>query len=208
MAIAAYRLPPEIEINAKGGPQLKFDVQEAVSGQEQRNQIWAECRAKFEIAYAIMESTDPVGNYRKVLTLFYGHRAGMYPFRFKDWSDFEATDEVFGADETGASRQLSKAYNPGKIFLGTPGSLQFIRKIVLPNADIVIKISGTPTAAYTLSPGGIVVFTSDPGVAELTWTGTYDIPVRFDIDWLPVIMRKYDLAQIGSVPLREVINEF
>lgn len=209
MALPAYRLPPEIEIGAKGGPQLKFDVQEAVSGKEQRNKIWAECRAKYEIGYSILASSDPVGNYRKVLTLFYGHDAGLYPFRFKNWADFDLTDEPFGAGETGTARQLIKTYNPGKIFLGTPGSLQFVRIIVAPIAStLVVKIAGTPTLAYTLGDGGIVNFTSDPGSAALTATGEFDDVVRFDTDWLPVIVRESDIVQIGSVPLREVIGEF
>lgn len=39
MALPAYRLPPEIEIGANGGPQLRFDVQKSVSGQELFSQV-------------------------------------------------------------------------------------------------------------------------------------------------------------------------
>ncbi len=213
MTFPTYRLPPEIEKGAQGGPTFSTVIQEAVSGKEQRIQVWAKCRSKYDIAYSVMESDDPDGNYRAVLALFYGHLGKLHPFRFKDWGDYQATNEVFGTgDGVTTAFQLSRTYDPSMILLNTPGARTYTREIYLLSNTPVIKVNGvTKTVAvdYTISSTGLVTFTLPPQVSpasSLTWTGEYDIPVRFDTDYLPVILTETTLTQIGSIPLREVIG--
>jgi uncharacterized protein (TIGR02217 family) len=211
MAFPAYRLPPDIEEGAQGGPEFTTVIQESVSGQEQRVKQWAKCRARYEIGYTILHSDDPVGNYRAVLALFYGHNGRLRPFRFKDWGDFEATNTLFGTG-TGATTafQLSKTYDPSEILLGTLGSYFYTREIYLPTGTPVIRVNGvvqTVTTHYTISATGMVTFVSPPANgAVLTWDGEFDIPVRFDVDHLPVTMNVNSIADIGSISLREVIG--
>jgi uncharacterized protein (TIGR02217 family) len=211
MTIPAYRLPPEIEIGASGGPDFRTIIQESVSGTEQRIITWAKCRARYDIVYAVLNSADPVGSYRKIYALFIAHRAKAYGFRFKPWNDYQATGESFGTgDGADTQFQLIKTYDPGQLLLGSPGVLTYSRDILMPiSTGLVIKVSGTPTTAYTLNPGGIIVFDSAPAnAAPLTWTGEFDIPVRFDTDHLPIVMNANDIVNISSIPLRELIGEF
>lgn len=211
MTFPAYRLPPEIEAGAQGGPEFSTVIQESVSGREQRIRQWATCRAKYDIGYSILDSTDPTGSYRAVLALFYGHLGRLHAFRFKDWNDYQATDERFGTgDGSDTTFQLSKTYDPSLILLNVAGSLTYTREIYLLANTPVIKKAGvtqTVTTDYTISATGLVTFTSAPANgAALTWTGQFDIPVRFDIDHLPIIMNATLLAQYGSIALREVIG--
>jgi uncharacterized protein (TIGR02217 family) len=211
MALPTYRLPPDIEEGAQGGPEFSTVIQESVSGQEQRVKVWAKCRAKYDIAYSVLNSEDPVGSYRAVLALFYAHNGRFRPFRFKDWSDYQASDTNFGTGDGSVTMfQLSKIYDPSDILLDVPGSLTYRREIYLLATTPVIKKNGviqTVTTHYTISSSGLVTFVTPPTTGHaLTWSGEFDIPVRFDTDYLPVIMNVNSIAQISSISLREVIG--
>jgi uncharacterized protein (TIGR02217 family) len=211
MALPTYRLPSDVEEGAQGGPEFSTVIQESVSGQEQRIKVWAKCRAKYDIGYSVLNSADPVGNYRAVLALFYAHNGRFRPFRFKDWSDYQASDVHFGTgDGSDTTFQISKTYDPSQILLGTPGSFTYTRDIYLLATAPVIKNNGvtqTPTTNYTISSSGLVTFVAAPTSGHaLTWSGEFDIPVRFDVDYLPVVMNVNDIAQISSIALREVIG--
>jgi len=211
MTIADYRLPETIERGAHGGPDFKTVIQESISGKEQRIILWARCRASYDIAYSVLKSDDPAGNYIKVLTLFYGHQGKAYPFRFKAWNDYQANSEQFGVgDGTTTAFQLTKTYDPGQVLLGTPGARVYVRNIVLPVASSVLVFdNGAPAGSHTLGAGGVITFATAPVSShKLTWTGEFDLPVRFDTDHLPVVMNEADLVGISTIPLREVIGEF
>jgi uncharacterized protein (TIGR02217 family) len=211
MALPTYRLPSDVEEGATGGPEFATVIQQSVSGQEQRVRVWAKCRAKYEIGYSVMNSADPVGNYRAVLALFYAHGGRLRPFRFKDWADYQASDASFGTgDGSDTTFQLSKTYDPSQILLGVPGSITHTRDIYLPATAPVIKNNGvvqTVATHYTISSTGLVTFVTAPVTGHaLTWSGEFDIPVRFDVDYLPVTMNVNSIAEIGSIALREVIG--
>jgi uncharacterized protein (TIGR02217 family) len=208
MTLPSYRLPPDIEEGAQGGPEFSTVIQESVSGQEQRVKVWAKCRARYDIAYSVLNSEDPIGSYKAVLALFYAHNGRLRPFRFKDWGDYQAVDAPFGiGDGTSTAFQLSKFYDPSQVLLDTPGSLTYRREIYLLAAAPVIKSDGVTVTGYTISSTGLVTFTTAPASAHvLTWTGEFDIPVRFDVDHLPVVMNVNSIAQINSIALREVIG--
>src|SRR4029077_14370791 len=143
MTFPTYRLPPDVEEGAQGGPEFATVIQESVSGQEQRIKVWAKCRAKYDIAYSVLHSDDPVGSYKAVLALFYGHGGRFKPFRFKDWGDFQADDTTFGVGDASTTVfQLSKTYDPSLILLNTPGSFTYTREIYLPATTPVIKKNG------------------------------------------------------------------
>jgi len=211
MTFPTYRLPPDVEEGATGGPEFATVIQESVSGQEQRIKVWAKCRAKYDIGYSLLHSDDPVGNYRAVLALFYAHNGRFKPFRMKDWGDYQASDMNFGTgDGSDTTFQLSMTYDPSQILLGTPGSFTYTREIYLLATTPVIKKNGvtqTVTTHYTIGPTGLVTFVTPPTSGHvLTWSGEFDIPVRFDVDYLPVVMNVKDIAEIGSISLREVIG--
>lgn len=213
MTIPAYRLPEGIERGSKFGPTFRNVIQEAISGNEQRFAQWTKCRGVGDLSYGLLRSDDPLGSYVAILALWRAHFGSLYPFRFRDWSDYTATDELFAnGDGSTTSFQLVKTYDPSQILLGSPGTLFYVRSITLPTGTPTIKIDGvtkTPGVDYNIiDNAGIVGFTSAPaGGTNLTWTGQFDVPVRFDIDQLPVVLNEADLAAISSIPIKEVIGE-
>lgn len=212
MTIPAYRLPEGIERGSQFEPTFKNVIQEAISGNEQRFAQWTHCRGVGNISFGLKDSSDPLGDYAVIRAIWKAHRGSLYPFRFKDWSDYTATDEIFGTgDGSTTAFQLVKTYDPSQILLNTPGDLFYVRTITLPIVSTVaIEVNGVPktvTTDYTISASGLVTFTSAPGNVLVTWSGEFDIPVRFDGGSLPVVMNEADLINIRSIPIKEVIGE-
>jgi uncharacterized protein (TIGR02217 family) len=99
-------------------------------------------------------------------------------------------------------------YDPQLILLGTQGSFFYVRSITLLASTPVIKINNVITTAYTISSSGLVTFTTAPATGQqLTWSGEFDVPVRFDSDSLPVVMNEADLTSLQNIPIKEVIGE-
>lgn len=212
MTIPAYRLPEGIERGSGFGPTFRNVIQESISGNEQRFAQWTKCRGVGDLSYGLLTSSDPLGDFRAILALYRAHFGSLYPFRFRDWSDYQAVNSVFGTgDGTTMTFQLSMTYDPQAILLGTVGTYFYVRDIMLLASTPVIKKAGvvqTPGTAYTISSSGMVTFTSAPASgAQLTWSGEYDVPVRFDTDTLPVVLNEADLASVRSMPIKEVIGE-
>lgn len=212
MTIPSYRLPEGIERGSGFGPSFRNVIQEAISGNEQRYAQWSKCRGVGDLSYGLQASDDPLGDFAAILALWRAHFGSLYPFRFRDWSDYVATDEPFGTgDGATTAFQLTKTYDPSLILLGTAGSLFYVRDVVLLASTPTIKVDGvtkTVTTDYTISDTGLVTFTSAPTADKvLTWSGEFDVPVRFDIDQLPVILNDSDLASIQSISIKEVIGE-
>jgi uncharacterized protein (TIGR02217 family) len=212
MTIPAYRLPEGIERGSGFGPSFRNVIQEAISGNEQRFAQWTNCRGVGNLSYGLLTSSDPLGDFRAILAMFRAHTGSMNPWRFRDWSDYTATDEIFGTgDGAKTSFQLTMTYDPSQILLGSPGSLFYVRSIALLDGAPTIEIDGvtkTVITDYTISASGVVTFTSAPANGkQLTWSGMFDVPVRFDTDQLPVVMNESDLAAISNIPIKEVIGE-
>src|SRR4029077_15764447 len=104
--------------------------------------------------------SDKMGDFRAILSMYLGHFGSLYPFRFRDWSDYVATNSVFGTgDGSTVNFQLSITYDPQAILLGTAGTFFYVRDIILLASTPVIKKAGvipTPGPADTLSATGLV----------------------------------------------------
>lgn len=212
MTIPAYRLPEGIERGSQFGPSFKNVIQEAISGNEQRFAQWSRCRGVGDLSYGLLTSADPVGDFAAILAMYRAHFGSLYPWRFRDWSDYTATDELFGTgDGSTTDFHLVKTYDPSQILLNTPGSFFYVRSITLVSGTPAIEVNGTPATPvtdYTISSSGLVSFVTPPAFNDLlTWTGEFDVAVRFDTDQLPVIINEADLASIRSIPIMEVIGE-
>ncbi len=210
MAIPAYRLPANIEKGSKFSPTFQNVIQEAISGNEQRFAQWTKCRGTGDISYGLLNSTTTTGDFRAIAAIYRAHFGSLLPFRFKDWSDYSCTDENFGTgDGSTVAFQLTKTYDPSFILGFGAGAVLYVRDITLLATTPTIKVSGvtkTVVTDYNIA-NGIVTFTSAPAsLAPLTWTGEFDVPVRFDGP-LDVIMNESDIIAIGSLPIREVIGE-
>lgn len=207
MTISSYRLPDNIESGSGFGPSWSNVVQESIAGNEQRFARWTKCRGVGDLSLGLQSSDDPIGDFRAIYAMFMAHRGSLYPWRFRCNYDCTAEDEPFGTGDGAETQfQLTMTYDPSEILLGIPGALFYVRNIALVVGIPIIEIDGVPTTAFSLDSTGTVTFDSAP-TGDLTWSGTFDIPVRFDTDSLPIIMNAGTLAGIRSIPIKEVIGE-
>lgn len=211
MAFPTYRLPPEVEVGMVGGPTYMNVIQEAISGQEQRVRVWAKCRGEWDIGYTILDADDTSGTFRAVVALFRAHFGSLYAFPFKDWGDYQLTNENIGTgDGSDLTFQITKTYDPSQILLSTPGSRTYVRDIYLARSGLVVKVNGvtkTITTDYTIGSTGIISFTSAPANGHaVTVTGEFDVPVRWNAAKLDVVIDEGGVARINSIPIREVIG--
>lgn len=212
MTIPAYRLPPHIEAGSQFSPIWNNIIQEAIAGNEQRFGTWEKCRGVGNLAYGLL-TTSPTydADFRAIMAIYKAHRGSLYPFRFRDWTDYTATDENFGTgDGSTTAFQIIKTYDPGLILLGTTGGRTYIREIFLFATEPVIKVDGvtkTVTADYAIGPSGLCTFTSPPAnLKPLTWTAAFDVAVRID-GGIQIAPKEADIVSIISLPIKEVIGE-
>jgi uncharacterized protein (TIGR02217 family) len=202
MTILNVELDPCIAIGFTGGPEFSTRVTVLRNGHERRNAQWANPRHRWTAPFSNISSAD----YREIKRVFNACLGQTYGFLFKDYLDFEVTNEPLGVAPSGsASVQLVKT--------STADGQDYVRTITRPvSSGFVLYQNGvakpgtldtdtglfTPSAAWTAGQ-------------PLTWTGEFRVPVRFASDWLPFsIDNKYGdggFAINGSVDIVEVFGE-
>jgi len=177
MAFDDVRLNVHIEQGSRGGPGFKTTVIPTSSGKEQRVAEWLHERGEWDVSYGIQNKED----YREIYDFFRNRRGRFRGFRFKDWADYSAANELLGTgDGLRTVYPLTKDYGYYK------------KRITRPIAGTVtVTIDATPKATgWTLNAAtGVITFTDD--VAHIPADGAlvrasfdFDLPVRFDIDRL------------------------
>ena len=186
MAFPTYRLPPDIEEGAQGGPEFATVIQESVSGQEQRVKVWAKCRARYDIAYSVLalgrSGRQLPGGPRAVLR---AHRPPPSVSASRTGATTRRTMQCSGpATGSDTTFQLTKTYDPSQILLARRARSPTRARSICSRTAPVIKVNGvtqTLTTHYTIGATGLVTFVTPPTNGHaLTWTGEFDIPVRFD----------------------------
>lgn len=166
------------------------------NGVERRNANWSMPLGRYGIIYQALEPQDHV----KVRGAHMASLGSSIPFRFKDWSDYQADGEVIGTG-TGVEQtiQLVKSYPFGPI------SLQ--RIIKKPVFDLVTLFADDVELSSSVDfTTGLVTFTASPG-SVITWSGEFDVPVRFESDRLdvdPLARYSNDFLLSADVGLVEV----
>lgn len=178
----ATRLSKQIELGAIGRDTMDLIITRNDGGFEDINRPWDQFLCEYEITYPLRGRTDAL--FLEVRNAFRATGGGEHSFDFWDWRDFQAEAEEFGiGDGSDTTFQLVKSYG-----FGTLTHSRRIQRPVLDNAEVEelefeIQVDGTPLAssAYEVSNLGVVTFDVAPlnGVV-LTWTGEFNVPVRFD----------------------------
>jgi uncharacterized protein (TIGR02217 family) len=201
--------PLDISMHGRGGPERRTDVVTTGSGREQRNARWADSRRRYDAGYGVKSLVA----IERVIAFFEERRGRLHGFRWRDRADCKscpadrnpaAMDQTIGTgDGTRHEFQLCKTYG----FQFAP----YVREIRKPVAHSVrIAVSGieVPTAGFVVDVAtGIVTFVGgrSPGPgAPVTAGFLFDVPVRFDTDYLEIDLAAFDAGDIPKIPLIEI----
>ena len=204
------RFPTDVALGARGGPERRTDVVTLRSGAEERNTIWADARRKYQAGYGVKSFAQ----LEAVLAFFEAQRGRLYGFRWKDRFDYRscaspnmpvAGDQTIGiGDGVTAVWQLTKTY--------AAGASSYVRSIRKPIAGTVsVAVNGAVLnqgSAFMLDgTTGLVTFLPGhvpPSGATITAGFQFDVPVRFDTDYLEVDLSHFEAGEIPNIPIVEI----
>jgi len=200
------RFPDDISFGSSGGPEFSTSIVTSSAGFEQRNSEWSQARAKYNVAYGVRTDAQ-----LSALIAFFRARMGKaFAFRFKDWADYQsapigssitALDQVLGTGN-GNTRTFTflKAY--------TSGGYSLVRPMTHLVADTVrLSLQGTEVSSgFVLDTlAGTVTFDAAPATGVIVRAGfAFDVPVRFDTDYLATSLDSYGVGSALDVPVVEV----
>jgi len=201
--------PLDIALKSSGGPQRRTDIVTLGSGREERNARWAHSRRRYDAGYGVKTHQA----LSQAIEFFEERRGRLHGFRWRDRLDHSsaapgasvsATDQAIGTgDDATASFALVKTYGG----VHAP----YRRRIEKPVAGSVkVAVAGIEKAgsAFTVDTAtGIVTFLAGhiPANGQAVTAGfVFDVPVRFDTDYLEVDLSAFAAGAIPKIPLVEI----
>ncbi len=202
--------PLDIALGARGGPERRTEIVSTGSGCEERNARWAHARRRWNAGYGV-KSLDALSD---VVAFFEERRGRLYGFRWRDRLDHSSAmlgaapapgDQLLGTgDGEQASFQLRKTYGG----LHAP----YARPIAKPVANTIrVAVDGAEQEEGvdfdSDAATGLVVFRSGriPAAGAAVSAGfLFEVPVRFDTDFLEVDLAAFAAGEIPSIPVVEI----
>ena len=192
------RFPEDISYGAIGGPQYFTNIVHTSSGNEYRNINYSSSRMKFNVAYGVKtkEQMD------KLLLFFRARRGRAIGFKYKDWSDFSAKNQLIGiGDESITKFQLKKIYKSG-----VSEFIRIIEKPVSNSVEVYLDNIKAKQEHYTIDyTAGNIIFTAPvKDKTNIFANFEFDVPVRFDMDYLPISIDGKNLYTCKEINLIEI----
>jgi len=202
--------PLDISLKSAGGPQRRTDVVMLGSGAEERNARWAHSRRRYDAGYGV-KTYEALS---QAVAFFEERRGRLYGFRWRDRLDHASaapgaavapSDQIIGVgDGATATFQLVKTY-------GTYYS-PYRRPIAKPvSGSVRVAVAGGEVDAgtdFTIDETtGVVTFPAGHIPADgaaVTAGFLFDVPVRFDTDYLEVDLSAFAAGAIPTIPLVEI----
>ncbi|MEP9348702.1 DUF2460 domain-containing protein [Xanthobacter sp. KR7-225] len=201
--------PIEVALGASGGPERVTQVVTTATGREERNTRQADSRRRWDAGYGVRT----LAALSQVVAFFEERRGRLHGFRWRDRLDHSSgppgcaptpLDQRIGTG-TGVRRDfaLSKTYG----LLHAP----YARPIAKPVAGSVrVAVDGmeAPPAAFAADlASGLITFAADAAPADgaaVTAGFLFDVPVRFDTDFLEVNLSAFAAGDIPRIPVIEI----
>lgn len=190
------QLPLNFSRESTFGPEFATIVIDTDSGQTNRISQFIEGLQRFKIENPV----KPITEMDELLHFFHARRGRLIGFRFQDYLANSVVNETFAvANGVLTEFQLLRTF--------TSGSVGRVKTIFKPVDSIIVYVNGvesvTAIVDYTI---GTVTFPSPPAdAAILSWTGSYDIPVRFDTDILTMQINGIDAMGWDTIELTEYV---
>jgi uncharacterized protein (TIGR02217 family) len=202
--------PLDIALKSAGGPERRTEIVALGSGREERNARWAHSRRRYDAGYGV-KTLDALS----VVVAFFEERRGcLHGFRWRDPLDHSSAppgaavtplDQSIGTgDGATASFPLTKTYGDAHA--------PYARPIAKPaSGSVRVAVAGveqTQGVDFTCDPTtGAVTFLAGhvPAAgAAITAGFMFDVPVRFDTDYLEVDLSAFAAGSVPHIPLVEI----
>lgn len=202
--------PLDIALRSAAGPERKTEIVVLGSGREERNARWANSRRRYDAGYGV-KTFEALSS---VIAFFEERRGMLYGFRWRDRLDSSSApagavvtplDQQIGiGDGATLSFQLIKTYGGAYAPYQRP-----IAKPVAGSVRVAVNgIEVTSGTAFVCNPTtGKVVFLPGhvPAAGAAISAGyQFDVPVRFDTDYLEVDLSAFAAGAIPKIPLVEI----
>ena len=201
--------PLDITMKSAGGPERRTEIVSFGSGREQRNARWAHSRRRYDAGYGI----KTLSALQSVVAFFEERRGQLYGFRWRDRLDHSSAapgqtpspfDQGIGiGDGATASYQLVKTYGSGLA--------NYARPIAKPvGGSVRVAVGGVEVAGSWFSVDattGMVTFVAGhiPAAGAAIAAGfLFDVPVRFDTDYIEVDLSAFTAGAIPKIPIVEI----
>ncbi|RAI36829.1 glycoside hydrolase family 24 [Rhodoplanes elegans] len=201
--------PLDVALKSAGGPERRTEIVTLGSGREERNARWAHSRRRYDAGYGV----KTLAALSAVVAFFEERRGRLHGFRWRDRLDHASA-------ATGAPTPLDQPIGTGDgstatfALVKTYGGLHapYRRPIVKPVAgSVVVAVNGVVQGEGTqvsCDPiTGIVTFLSGHAPASgavITAGFLFDVPVRFDTDYLEIDLSAFAAGAIPKIPLIEI----
>lgn len=207
MAFHEVRFPTGIGFGSSGGPERRTQIVTLASGREARNATWADSRRRYNAGYGVRGIDD----LHAVIAFFEARSGRLHGFRYKDWTDYRSRapgtmpgpgDQALGTgDGATTTFGLTKTY--------VSGGESYARAIAKPVAGSVrVAVAGVELAAEAFAvdaaAGEVTLAQAPTAGAAVTAGFEFDVPVRFDTDFLDIDLTAFRAGQIPSIPLVEI----
>jgi uncharacterized protein (TIGR02217 family) len=210
MAFHEILFPLDIALKSSGGPERRTEIVALGSGREERNARWAHSRRRYDAGYGVktLEALSAV------VAFFEERRGQLHGFRWRDRLDHSSAapgasvsplDQAIGVgDGALATFPLVKTYGA----LHAP----YQRPIGKPvDSSVRVAVNGveqTAGVAFTCdATTGVVTFLSGhiPASGATVKAGfLFDVPVRFDTDYLEVDLSAFAAGSVPRIPMVEI----
>lgn len=175
-----------------GGPEWSTNIVPLDNGGELRNAQWKYPRHRYSAEYMNIspEARDDL------LAAFHAAKGRLLAFRFKDWNDFTVENQALSVNVgTSDPVQLVKRYYLGGTFAE--------RKIGAVVTATVRDSSGDPVSGTLDSVNGTFTPDADWEAGSYTWSGEFDVWVRFDSDFNAFVIGNWQ-THTANIELVEV----
>jgi uncharacterized protein (TIGR02217 family) len=190
------RFPTDISYGISGGPKFNTDVITTHTGYEYRNINVLTARNHYNVVHGI-KTKDQLD---RLLIFFRAMRGKAVGFRFKDWLDYKAINQHIAiGDGKSFEFQLIKTYQLG----------DFVeqRKIFKPVENSVkIYFDNELALSWQINTvNGILTFPNPPKEQiKISADFEFDVPVRFDTDYISASIDNYNVHSMLNIPLIEI----
>jgi uncharacterized protein (TIGR02217 family) len=208
MTFHEIRFPLPIALGASGGPERRTEIVTLGSGREERNSPWAMSRRRYNAGLGLRKLDD----IHELIAFFEARHGRLHGFRWRDRADWksgapgEAITPLDQALGTGDGERtlfpLVKTY--------VSGEASYTREIAKPVAGTLrVALDGAEReegSDFTLDAAtGLVSFAAAPGAGVAVTAGfEFDVPVRFDTDFLDINLAAFEAGAVPDIPVIEI----